>query len=531
MTGRTSAASSPSTKRYLLDRRVRRYGSGRLLLGGEPARLFRLSGRGAIALDRLITTGEAPAGEMPAGEMPDDEARDDETVVLVQRLVRAGVLHPLPDPGTRPSLLEITVVVPVRDPPASFGALLSALRRSGAREVVVVDDGSADGGAASAAAAEREGAKVIGRLTSGGPASARNAASPTSTLVAYLDADTVLDEADPGEWLRRCAAHFADESLAIVAPRIASTPSGAGAGKRAGPEPWIEAYEELESPLDLGRHPGLVGKGRRLSYVPAAGLVARMAALDEVGGFDDALRFGEDVDLLRRLESAGWLVRYEPASVVGHRPRPDLASFARQRVAYGSAAAPIERRHPGTVAPYVGTPASTLSGAALIAWWLWRRRARQAARVALVGATIGTVFPVRSLARRLGQAECPHPVRLASELSVRSTLWGTAGLLAALRRAWWPLALAGCVVKRTRRATFVLLATAVAAGHGPPAIRGALREPAPSSGIARLWHHLMLGVVDDASYGAGVLLGCWRERSGRALAGQVKRAPKDPPAD
>ncbi|MGO9560194.1 MAG: mycofactocin biosynthesis glycosyltransferase MftF [Acidimicrobiales bacterium] len=530
MTGRTSAASSPSTERFLLDRRVRRYGSGRLLLGGEPARLFRLSERGAVALDRLIESGEAR----------EDEAPDDEATALAHRLVGAGVLHPLPDPGTGPTLLDITAVVPVRDPPDTFGALLEALGRSGARDVVVVDDGSADGGAASVAAAEEAGAQVICRPTSGGPACARNAARPTSAIVAYLDADTVLDEEDPGEWLRRCAAHFADERVAIVAPRIASVPrgagartgarAGAGAGELSGPARWIEAYEELESPLDLGPHPGLVGKGRRLSYVPAAGLVVRRAAVEEAGGFDEALRYGEDVDLLRRVESAGWLVRYEPASVVMHRPRRDLGSFARQRVAYGSAAASIERRHPGTVAPYIGTPAATLSGAALIASWLCRRRSSRWAGGCLVVALAGTGFPVRRLARRLGEAECPRPVRLASELSVRSTLWGTVGLLAAVRRAWWPIVLPGLLLRRTRRSALVLLATAAAAGHGLPAIRGARSETAPSSRFARLRHHLVLGVIDDASYGTGVLLGCWREGSVRALAPQVKRPPTVPPA-
>ena len=56
----------------------------------------------------------------------------------------------------------------------------------------------------------------------------------------------------------------------------------------------------------------------RVAYVPAACLVVRRAALGE--GFDESLRVGEDVDLVWRLDAAGWLVRYD-AGVVVDPPR------------------------------------------------------------------------------------------------------------------------------------------------------------------------------------------------------------------
>jgi hypothetical protein len=90
--------------------------------------------------------------------------------------------------------------------------------------------------------------------------------------------------------------------------------------------------------------------------VPAAALVVRRAALAPptdaapprpVGPFDEGLRYGEDVDLVWRLEAAGWTVRYEPAGVVEHPHRGSLRAWLAQRAAYGSSAGPLARRHPG----------------------------------------------------------------------------------------------------------------------------------------------------------------------------------------
>jgi hypothetical protein len=81
-----------------------------------------------------------------------------------------------------------------------------------------------------------------------------------------------------------------------------------------------------------------------VGYVPAAALVVRRGALPT---FDEALRFGEDVDLVWRIATAGWTVRYEPASVVEHPHRASLRAWLAQRAAYGSSAGPLARRHPG----------------------------------------------------------------------------------------------------------------------------------------------------------------------------------------
>ncbi len=289
--------------RLALDHATRRFGT--TLAGGAPLRLLRLSSAGPDAL-RALAAGDPTPAQRRLGE----------------RLVDAGLAHPLPAPAPA----DVTLVIPVRDRPAELDRCLA----TAAQLVVVVDDGSRDP-AAIAAVAARHGAGLVRRERSGGPAAARNAAAAGTELVAFLDSDCV---APPG-WIEALAGHFADPRVAAVAPRVAARP------------------------LDMGPHPAAVRPDGRVRYVPSAALVVRRAALPR---FDEALRYGEDVDLVWRLHDAGWRVRYDPRVVVAH-PAVGL----RRRFAYGTSAAPLAARHPGRLAPLVLRPWPALAVALLLA--------------------------------------------------------------------------------------------------------------------------------------------------------------------
>ncbi len=81
--------------------------------------------------------------------------------------------------------------------------------------------------------------------------------------------------------------HFDDPLVAIVAPRVRSL-----LGR---PQGLISRYLAARSPLDMGPREADVKPGGRVSYVPAATLVVRRSVLEQ--GFDENLRYGEDVDL------------------------------------------------------------------------------------------------------------------------------------------------------------------------------------------------------------------------------------------
>jgi mycofactocin system glycosyltransferase len=243
-----------------------------------------------------------------------------------------GLLHPIGNQAAS-THGRVTFVVPAKNSAAMIEPLVRVLIPHA--PVIVVDDYSTDETATSAAAA---GARVVHSLHPG-PAGARNTglAVVETDLVAFIDSDCV----PTARWLEPLVDLLEDPRIALVGPRVASL-DGA---------PALARYETCCSPLDLGRHGTLVAPGRRLSYLPSAALVGRRAAIAAIGGFDPSLRVGEDVDLVLRMQAAGHLVRYAPESVVWHRPRASIVGLVRQRFAYGTSAAMLERLHPGFTTP------------------------------------------------------------------------------------------------------------------------------------------------------------------------------------
>ncbi|HEX3830359.1 MAG TPA: mycofactocin biosynthesis glycosyltransferase MftF [Solirubrobacteraceae bacterium] len=465
--------------RLALDPSTRLVARGAVVLGGRPARMLRLTPAGA----KLVTAWRdgGAVGDQPAARR------------LAARLIDTGLAHPLPAGGEW-TTADVAVVIPARD---RADLLAECLARLGpAAEVVVVDDGSRDP-AAIAAAARKGGARVVRAAVRGGPAGtggpvgpagARNAgiAATTALLVAFLDSDT---RPDPG-WLQPLLGHFEDTRTAAVAPRIA-VPAGRGA---------LAAYEAVRSPLDLGAAPGVVGPDRRIGFVPAAALVVRREALTQSGGFDGALRVGEDVDLVWRLAAAGWTVRYEPTARVEHPHRAAAGAWLGQRVAYGASAGALARRHPGRL-PHVIMPTW-----ALAPWLL-----AAAGRPRLAG--LAAIASTGVLAARLPAV----PEAPAQMLAVAAAAQLRVGqqLLDAAWRAYPPFVFAAA--RRSRRARGVAagaLAVSIAADWGQrrprldPVRFGALRT------------------ADDLAYATGVWLGCLRARTAGPLVPALVRGPR-----
>lgn len=385
--------------------------------------------------------------------------------LLARRLLDAGIAHPRPQPSRGPT--DVTIVVPVRDQPDELEVCLAALGSE--RSVIVVDDGSL-AGKRIAEVAVRRGARLIRRPTAGGPAAARNAAlaEVRTELVAFVDCDIVM----PQGWMSGLAGHFDDPLVAAVAPRVRPL-----AGGRRG---FLERYLDARSPIDMGARESAVEPGARVSYAPTAALLVRRRACRS--GFDDGLRYGEDVDLIWRLRAAGWRVRYEPSVVVGHIEPATLARALARRFRYGSSAGPLAKRHPGRLAPAVLLPGPTLVAllaagrhpgpAALVA-------ARESIALARTATRLG--LPPTWGVRWFGEATSQAGLSLGSYL-------GKFALPLVLQRAW-----------RTRRAVVLGLLALPALDEW--------RRRAPDLDPLR-WTALAL--LDDAAYGIGVYWGCIR---------------------
>jgi mycofactocin system glycosyltransferase len=245
----------------------------------------------------------------------------------------------------------------------------------------------------------------------------------------------------------------------------------------------LTRYEAVRSPLDMGGHPARVHPGTRVSYVPAAVLLCRTEAVRSVGGFDESLRYGEDVDLVWRLADAGFAVRYEPAATAEHAVRPSLPAMLRQRYRYGTAAGVLERRHPGALAPV------RLSRWGLGTW----------AMVALGHPVLATTVAATGcvpLARKLATVDGRPRWAAAARVTATGNLHAGRQLADATTSVWLPAALAAAFAsKRARR----LL---VAAALVPGALEWLDRRPDldPSRFLA-------LRVLDRAAYALGVIRG------------------------
>jgi mycofactocin system glycosyltransferase len=433
------------------------------VFGGSPGRLFRLN---------------EPARRAFA-ELRDGVVRSAAGGVLGRRFTDAGVLHPVAAPPGPQWTGTVTVLVPARDRLPELDRCLAALRASDpdlVAEIVVVDDGSADP-AGVRAVGRRHGARVIPRRINGGPAAARNSglAAISTAVVACCDSDC----APPPGWIAGLIGHLDDPLVAGVAPRVVAESHGGTT--------LAARFSVARSPLDLGERAARVRPMTRVAYVPTAAVLLRTSAVAQIGGFDETLRYGEDVDLIWRLIEGGWRVRYEPAVAVAHGEPTQWPIMLRRRRDYGSSAALLDERHPGQVAPLVLVASPGVTVAATVA-----------GRPLLAGAATaaGYVEIVRAL-RRSDQPATGVVGPLAK--GVRETWFGTGRWVAQFAL---PLALVALWRARGRRR--LALAALLAA---PPLREWWQRQP----DIDPLrWTVAVL--VDDAAYGAGVWAGAVRAR-------------------
>lgn len=158
-----------------------------------------------------------------------------------------------------------------------------------------------------------------------GPSHARNVGwrAATSDVVLFCDGDDLLDEG----WVATMADALATE--AICGSRV--------------------DYDRLNEPERAARWSASVEalpvKFRHLPFTPSAALGVRRDLLQEIGGFDESLRCGEDIDLCWRAAYRGHPIAFVPDAVLHYRLRADAGSAFRQSFAYASDDGALLRRH------------------------------------------------------------------------------------------------------------------------------------------------------------------------------------------
>jgi glycosyltransferase involved in cell wall biosynthesis len=200
-----------------------------------------------------------------------------------------------------------TIVVPTR---ARAGYLDVALRSfapqaaaAGAELIVVVDGPDPD----SVAVAERHGARALRQSQPRGPNAARNAGwhAAGGELIVFVDDDV---EAPP-TWLPALlAAAAATPERDVFAGPIRAQIEGGGPRSCGREGPAITTLDHGAADVDVA-----VGW--------SANLAIRRAALETIGGFDEAIPVGagDEEEWQERYRSAGGRVRYVAAAGLAHR--------------------------------------------------------------------------------------------------------------------------------------------------------------------------------------------------------------------
>jgi glycosyltransferase involved in cell wall biosynthesis len=271
----------------------------------------------------------------------------------------------------------ISVVIPVRDGAALLDAQLARVLSQTTRlpmEVVVADNGSREPAVRRVVESWRatdSRVRLVDAAARPGPAAARNlgAEAASGDLLLFCDADDLVQ---PG-WVDELAGALGAADAAAGFLDFTTLASGPHLPPR---DPTPHQFRYL--PAGLG-----------------ANLGVRAEVFRAVGGFDEALRTGEDIDLCWRVQTGGGRFTTAPGAVVQKRDRESPVARARQAIAYGKGDPALFRRHrthgmPRAVRLAVKTWGWLLCNLPLL--WIPRRRRTWAHAFGLrLGRLIGSV--------------------------------------------------------------------------------------------------------------------------------------------
>jgi GT2 family glycosyltransferase len=103
---------------------------------------------------------------------------------------------------------------------------------------------------------------------------------------------------------------------------------------------------------------------------PTGNLLVRRSAFERVGGFEEGIRSGGDVDFCRRLQAAGLTLELRPGAVVEHPHRQHLVGYLRIAARYAAGARWLNDRYPGIAPRWPLWPELARSGRDAARLWL-----------------------------------------------------------------------------------------------------------------------------------------------------------------
>jgi GT2 family glycosyltransferase len=224
---------------------------------------------------------------------------------------------------TRP---PVSVVMPFAGDAAAATAAAASLRSLAVRdgdELILADNAGGVG--------PLEGVKVVDAAGERSPSHARNAgaAHASRDWILFLDADTLPHPLLIDAYFERPV----DDQVGALAGEVVPA---------LGARTLAERYGATRNFLGQQAHLAHPYKPRAV----AANLLVRRTAFEQLGGFVEGVRAGEDTDFSWRLQDAGWALEPRPARVQ-HRYRSSIGELRRQWRGYAAGRAWLATRYPG----------------------------------------------------------------------------------------------------------------------------------------------------------------------------------------
>jgi glycosyltransferase involved in cell wall biosynthesis len=229
----------------------------------------------------------------------------------------------------------VSVVIPVYNDPAGVRATLDALRRqtlpASRYEVIVADNGSTDEtrDVVEGYMETFDGLRLVVEDEIQGSYAARNAgiAAATGEVIAFVDADMIVDPGWVGAVARRMARTGADY-LACDVRLFTSGDEGTVAEFNRRKDLHVERFVA------------------ELSFAPTCCLVVRRSLLADVGGFDPRLQSGGDYEFGNRVAASGRDLEYASDIVMYHPTRTTLGALLRKSRRVGRGKTQLRRYYP-----------------------------------------------------------------------------------------------------------------------------------------------------------------------------------------
>jgi glycosyltransferase involved in cell wall biosynthesis len=223
----------------------------------------------------------------------------------------------------------VSVVVPFLGDEPAARRLLAALGRMriGPGDQLIVADNTAEGVASTGLDGE---VAVVPATRERSSYHARNAGARLARRdwILFVDADC-----SPAPDL--VDAYFADpipEGCGAVAGAIVPSPDQGAIAAR---------YARARNFVAIPREPGAI------PTAPTGNLLVRRSAFEHVGGFEEGIRSGGDVDFCRRLQEAGFGLGLRPAAVVEHPHQDRALGYLGVVARYAAGARWLNDRYPG----------------------------------------------------------------------------------------------------------------------------------------------------------------------------------------